>query len=378
MTSIQQRAVLHRQIWAIANDVRGSVDGWDFKQYVLGTLFYRFISENFVEYITGGDENIDYGTMDDNDPLLADVKDDAIKTKGYFIYPSQLFSTIAKNANTNDSLNTNLANIFSAIESSASGYDSEEDIKGLFADFDTTSNRLSNTLTEPNFIDDKPPFDAIVSNPPYSVKWIGSDDPTLINDDRFAPAGVLAPKSKADFAFVLHALNYLSGRGRAAIVCFPGIFYRGGAEKKIRQYLVDNNYVETVISLAPNLFYGTTIAVNILVLAKNKTEHNIQFIDASGEDFFKKETNNNVMTNDHIQKIMDVFDKKENLDHVAHSVVNEDVAANDYNLSLSSYVEAKDTREVINIVELNSEIKSTVAKITQLRIDNIVAEIEAN
>jgi len=516
MTSTQQRADLHRQIWSIANDVRGSVDGWDFKQYVLGTLFYRFISENFVEYITGGDESIDYGAMDDNDILLADSKDDAIKTKGYFIYPSQLFSTIAKGTNKNESLNTDLAKIFSAIENSANGYDSEDDIKGLFADFDTTSNRLGNTvkdknlrltavikgvaglelenfedndhdlfgdayeflisnyaanagksggefftpehvskliaqlalhkqtsvnkiydpaagsgslllqakkhfdshiieegffgqeinhttynlarmnmflhninydkfniqlgntLTEPHFNDDKP-FDAIVSNPPYSIKWIGSDDPTLINDDRFAPAGVLAPKSKADFAFVLHVLNYLSSKGRAAIVCFPGIFYRGGAEKKIRQYLVDNNYVETVISLAPNLFFGTSIAVTILVLAKNKTESNTMFIDASGKEFFDKKNNNNVMTDEHIQKIMDVFDNKENRDHVAQSIANEDIAANDYNLSVNSYVEAKDTREVIDITELNTEIKSTVVKIDQLRsdIDLIVSEIES-
>ena len=516
MTSTQQRAALQRQIWAIANDVRGSVDGWDFKQYVLGTLFYRFISENFVEYITGGDESVDYGAMDDNDNILTDIKDDAIKTKGYFIYPSQLFSTIAKNANKNENLNTDLANIFSSIESSANGYDSEDDIKGLFADFDTTSTRLGNTvkdknktlsdvlkgvaglnieqfednehdlfgdayeflisnyaanagksggefftpqnvskliaqlamhkqttvnkmydpaagsgslllqakkhfdnhiiedgfwgqeinhttynlarmnmflhninydkfnmqlgntLTEPHFGDDKP-FDAIVSNPPYSVKWIGSDDPTLINDDRFAPAGVLAPKSKADFAFILHSLNYLSSKGRAAIVCFPGIFYRGGAEKKIRQYLVDNNYVETVISLAPNLFFGTTIAVNILVLAKNKTDTNTQFIDVSGEAFFEKETNNNVMKDEHIQKIMDMFDSKENLDHVALSVPNEDIATNDYNLSVSSYVETKDTRKVVDITELNADLKTTVVKIDQLRIDieAIVSEIES-
>ena len=515
MTSTQQRAELQRQIWAIANEVRGSVDGWDFKQYVLGTLFYRFISENFTNYITGGDESVNYAAMDDEDEHIATAREDAIKTKGYFIYPSELFENIAANANTNESLNTELADIFGSIESSANGHESEQDIKGLFADFDTTSNRLGNTvkdknsrlaavikgvaglkfghfednhidlfgdayeflisnyaanagksggefftpqhvskliaqlaihkqtsvnkiydpaagsgslllqakkhfdahiieegffgqeinhttynlsrmnmflhninydkfsmrlgntLTDPHFGDDKP-FDAIVSNPPYSVKWIGSDDPTLINDDRFAPAGVLAPKSKADFAFVLHALNYLSSKGRAAIVCFPGIFYRGGAEQKIRKYLVDNNYVETVISLAPNLFFGTTIAVNILVLSKHKAENTTQFIDASGEDFFKKETNNNVMTDDHIKHIMEVFDSKADIDHVAKSVSLEEVAANDYNLSVSSYVEAKDNREVIDITKLNAELKTTVAKIDQLRsdIDAIVAEIE--
>ena len=208
------------------------------------------------------------------------------------------------------------------------------------------------------------------------MKWIGSDDPTLINDDRFAPAGVLAPKSKADFAFVLHALSYLSSKGRAAIVCFPGIFYRGGAEQKIRQYLVDNNYVETVISLAPNLFYGTTIAVNILVLAKNKKDTTTQFIDASG--LFKKETNNNVLLDSHIEQIMAVFDSKENVDHFAKTVPLEDVVAKEYNLSVSSYVEAKDNREVVDIAQLNAELKSTVARIDQLRrdIDAIVAEIE--
>lgn len=241
--------------------------------------------------------------------------------------------------------------------------------------YDKFNIQLGNTLTEPHFGDDKP-FDAIVSNPPYSVKWIGSDDPTLINDERFAPAGVLAPKSKADFTFVLHALSYLSSKGRAAIVCFPGIFYRGGAEQKIRQYLVDNNYVETVISLAPNLFYGTTIAVNILVLAKNKKETTTQFIDASS--LFKKETNNNVLLDTHIEQIMQVFDSKANIDHFAQSVPFEKVVANDYNLSVSSYVEAKDTREVVDIARLNAELKITVARIEQLRseIDAIVAEIE--
>ncbi|HDS4316094.1 TPA: type I restriction-modification system subunit M [Escherichia coli] len=457
MTSIQQRAELHRQIWQIANDVRGSVDGWDFKQYVLGALFYRFISENFSSYIEAGDDSICYAKLDDS-VITDDIKDDAIKTKGYFIYPSQLFCNVAAKANTNDRLNADLNSIFVAIESSAYGYPSEADIKGLFADFDTTSNRLGNTVKDKNarlaavlkgveglklgdfnehqidlfgdayeflisnyaanagksggefftpqhvskliaqlamhgqtsvnkiydpaagsgslLLQAKKQFDAIVSNPPYSVKWIGSDDPTLINDERFAPAGVLAPKSKADFAFVLHALNYLSAKGRAAIVCFPGIFYRGGAEQKIRQYLVDNNYVETVISLAPNLFFGTTIAVNILVLSKHKTDTKVQFIDAS--ELFKKETNNNILTDAHIEQIMQVFASKEDVAHLAKSVAFETVVANDYNLSVSCYVEAKDNREIINIAELNAELKTTVSKIDQLRkdIDAIVAEIE--
>lgn len=514
MSSSQQRAELQAQIWKIANDVRGSVDGWDFKQYVLGTLFYRFISENFSSYMEG-DEGFRYADLSD-DVISKEIKDDAIKSKGYFIYPSQIFSNIAKNANKNKDLNTDLAAIFSSIESSATGYPSEQEIKGLFADFDTTSNRLGNTvedksnrlaavikgveglklgdfeenqidlfgdayeflisnyaanagksggefftpqcvseliaklaihkqekinkiydpaagsgslllqakkqfddhiiqdgffgqeinhttynlarmnmflhninydkfnislgntLTDPKFGDDKP-FDAIVSNPPYSVKWIGKDDPTLINDERFAPAGVLAPKSKADFAFVLHSLSYLSSKGRAAIVCFPGIFYRGGAEKKIRKYLIENNFIETVISLAPNLFYGTSISVNILVLSKSKLDNNVQFIDASGEDFYKKETNNNILTEKHIENIIDIFDSKEDIDYVSKSVTPKIIEENDYNLSVSSYVEAKDTREVIDIVELNKEIKATVEKIDTLRIeiDKIIEEIQS-
>ena len=218
-----------------------------------------------------------------------------------------------------------------------------------------------------------------MSYPPYSIQWIGSDDPTLINDDRFAPAGVLAPKSKADFAFVLHALSYLSSKGRAAIVCFPGIFYRGGAEQKIRKYLVDNNFVETVISVAPNLFFGTSIAVNILVLSKHKTDNTTQFIDASGEGFFKKASNTNVLTDQHIGRIMEFFAGKENVPHISKSVDNKVVADNDYNLSVSSYVVAKDNRVHIDIVELNDEISETVAKIEKLRadIDKIVKEIEA-
>ena len=514
MTSTVQRAELQAKIWRIANDVRGSVDGWDFKQFVLGTLFYRFISENFTNYIEGGDDSIDYANLKD-DVITPEIKDDAIKTKGYFIYPSQLFVNVAKTANTNPNLNTDLKAIFDAIENSANGYPSEQDIKGLFADFDTTSTRLGNTvenknsrlaavlkgveelnfgnfednsidlfgdayeflignyaanagksggefftpqhvskliaqlamhkqtkvnkiydpaagsgslllqakkhfdnhiieegfygqevnhttynlarmnmflhninydkfnialgdtLRNPHFGDDKP-FDAIVSNPPYSINWIGDGDPTLINDDRFAPAGVLAPKSKADFAFVLHALSYLSSKGRAAIVCFPGIFYRGGAEQKIRKYLVENNFVETIIAVAPNLFYGTSIAVTLLVLSKHKTENTTQFIDASGEDFFRKVTNNNELTDAHIQKIMDIFDSKQDVDHVAKCVDNSVIAANDYNLSVSSYVTPKDNREQVDITKLNIEIATTVEKINALRlsIDNIIKEIE--
>lgn len=514
MTSIAQRQELQAKIWRIANDVRGSVDGWDFKQFVLGTLFYRFISENFTNYIEGGDESVNYASLSD-DVITPDIKDDAIKTKGYFIYPSQLFVNVAKTANTNSNLNTDLKAIFDAIESSANGYPSESDIKGLFADFDTTSTRLGNTvesknetlakvlkrveeldfgnfedneielfgdayeflisnyaanagksggefftpvhvskliaqlamhkqtkvnkiydpacgsgslllqakkhfdnhvieegfygqevnhttynlarmnmflhninydkfnialgdtLRNPQFGDEKP-FDAIVSNPPYSINWIGNDDPTLINDDRFAPAGVLAPKSKADFAFVLHALSYLSSKGRAAIVCFPGIFYRGGAEQKIRKYLVDNNFVETIIAVAPNLFYGTSIAVTILVLSKHKTENSTQFIDASGEDFFRKVTNNNELSNAHIEKIMAIFDSKQDIDHVAKNVDNSVISANDYNLSVSSYVAAKDNREQVNIAQLNAEIAKTVERINVLRvnIDDIINEIE--
>lgn len=511
MTATQQRAELQRRIWQIANEVRGSVDGWDFKQYVLGTLFYRFISENFAAFFN--DEDTDYAALPDS-VITEEIKADAVKTKGYFIYPSQLFANVAAKAHQNETLNTDLAGIFTAIESSANGYPSEHDIKGLFADFDTTSNRLGNTVADknrrlaavlkgvadldfgkfednqidlfgdayeflisnyaanagksggefftpqnvskliaklatqgqssinkiydpacgsgslllqakkqfddhiiedgffgqeinhttynlarmnmflhninydkfnialgdtllyPEFGGDKP-FDAIVSNPPYSINWIGADDPTLINDDRFAPAGVLAPKSKADFAFILHALSYLSARGRAAIVSFPGIFYRGGAEQKIRKYLVDNNYVETVIALAPNLFYGTSIAVNILVLSKSKTDSTTQFIDAG--KLFKKETNNNVLTDEHIARIIRLFADKADVPHTAQSVDNSRIAENDYNLAVSSYVEAEDTREAVDIAVLNEEIRQTVAKIDALRrsIDEIIAEIEA-
>jgi type I restriction enzyme M protein len=244
--------------------------------------------------------------------------------------------------------------------------------------YDKFNIALGNTLENPHYGDDKP-FDAIVSNPPYSIKWKGDEDPTLINDDRFAPAGVLAPKSKADFAFVLHCLSYLSSKGRAALVCFPGIFYRGGAEQKIRKYLVDNNFVETIISLAPNLFYGTPIAVTILVLSKHKTENKTQFIDASGETFFKKVTNNNVLEDKHIEEIMKIFDSKADIEYVAKTIDNSKIDENDYNLSVSSYVETKDHRVQFDILELNTEVSKTVEKIERLRvdIDSIINEIEA-
>lgn len=234
--------------------------------------------------------------------------------------------------------------------------------------------KLGDTLTAPEFLDEKP-FDVIVSNPPYSVNWVGSDDPALINDDRFAPAGVLAPKSKADFAFVLHSLYHLSAKGRAAIVCFPGIFYRGGAEQKIRKYLIDNGYAESVIALAPNLFYGTSIAVNILTLSK-KTHAKVRFINAS--ELFKKETNNNTLTEEHIERILTLFREKSDFPHEAISVGLEAIQQNDYNLSVSAYVQAKDTREAIDIDKLNAEIRESVERIERLRkgIDEIVSKIE--
>lgn len=528
MSSQQQRTELHNQIWRIADDVRGAVDGWDFKQYVLGALFYRFISENFSDHMEGGEEGFIYADVAD-DQISDDIKHDVIKVKGYFIYPSQLFGTVlaraeaeakkkgevtGKDANRWE-LNTILSKIFSEIEGSARGFPSEDKIKGLFADFDVTSSRLGNTVVEKNVrllkvlqgisnlkIDDfashcidlfgdayefliskyaanagksggefftpqnvskliarlvlhgqksinkvydpacgsgslllqvrkqfkyhkieegyfgqeinhttynlarmnmflheinydefsiklgdtlcdphfgeEKPFDAIVSNPPYSIKWIGSDDSTLINDDRFAPAGVLAPKSKADFAFVLHALNYLSSRGRAVIVCFPGIFYRGGVEKTIRRYLIDNNYIEAVIALAPNLFYGTSIAVNLLLLSKNKKDTKTQFIDAS--KIFDKKINNNELNDNNISDILRLFVAKKDKEYLARSVDVQEIKENDYTLSVSSYIEAEDTREVIDIKQLNKELRTTVATITGLRteIDDIIAAIEGD
>lgn len=512
-TASQQRQELHRRIWQIANDVRGSIDGWDFKQYVLGALFYRFISEHFCEHVEKN-EGADFSYAEMKDEMVTEeIKELIIKQIGYFIYPSDLFQNIVKTANTNDNLNTDLAEIFKAIEGSAQGFDSERDLKGLFADFDTTSNRLGSTvadrnkrltavlkgvndlnfgdfgdnqidafgdayeflisnyaanagksggefftpqnvskliaklathekdevesiydpacgsgslllqakkqihahkeeikffgqeinhttynlarmnmflhkinynnfdislgdtLIKPAFKEERP-FDAIVSNPPYSIKWIGTDDPTLINDERYAPAGVLAPKGKADLAFIMHSLHYLSAKGRAAIVIFPGILYRKGAEQKIRQYLVEQNVVETVISLPTNLFYGTSIAVNILVLAKNKKDNLTQFIDAT--ELYKKETNNNVLTDEHIAEIMTYFHDKKDVEHLVKMVENDVITKNGYDLSVSSYVEARDTREKIDIVALNQDINDTVENITNLRnsINGIIGDIE--
>ena len=512
-----ERKELHRKIWAIADDVRGAVDGWDFKQYILGILFYRFISEHMADYFDhaeheAGDLDFRYADLSDQE-AERDFKPGTVEDKGFFILPSQLFENVVKNASQNENLNEDLANIFQDIEKSAIGFKSEDDIKGLFDNLDTRSNILGGTVQEknkrlsdilnginsinfgnfeendidafgdayeflisnyasnagksggefftpqtvskllarlvmvgkdkinkvydptcgsgslllqmkkqyedhiledgffgqeinmtnynlarmnmflhninynnfdikrgdtllnPQHLDEKP-FDAIVSNPPYSVKWVGDGDPTLINDDRFAPAGKLAPKSKADFAFIMHSLNHLSNRGRAAIVCFPGIFYRGGAEKTIRQYLVDNNFVEAVIALPDNLFFGTSIATTILVLAKNKLENKTLFIDASKE--FRKETNNNVLTDDNIDHIIELFTNYKSVDYKAALVDNEVIGSEqDYNLSVSTYVEQEDTREKIDIDELNQEIAETVAKIDHLRaeIDKIVEEL---
>ena len=512
----QEREELHRAIWAIADELRGAVDGWDFKNYVLGTMFYRYISENLANYINDGehefgDADFDYAAMSDED--AEEAREGLVQEKGFFILPSELFWNVLKTAHTDENLNETLERIFRHIEESAKGTASEGQFAGLFDDFDVNSNKLGatvakrneklvkllvgvanmnlgdvknhdidafgdayeylmtmyasnagksggefftpadvselltrlgtvgkkeinkvydpacgsgslllkaekvlgrdairngfygqeinittynlcrinmflhdvefdkfdiaceDTLKSPQHWDDEP-FELIVSNPPYSIKWAGDEDPLLINDPRFAPAGVLAPKSKADMAFIMHSLSWLASNGTAAIVCFPGIMYRGGAEQKIRKYLVDNNFVDCVIQLPANLFYGTSIATCIMVLKKNKKDNAVLFIDATSECI--KVTNNNKLTPANISRIVDTYAQRKEDAHFSHLAAYDEVSGNDYNLSVSTYVEAEDTREKIDILALNAQIAEIVAREQVLRdeIDKIIAEIE--
>ena len=514
----QEREELHRAIWAIADELRGSVDGWDFKSYVLGTMFYRYISENLTEYINADEiaaGNIDFDYAQLSDDVAEEARADMVSVKGFFMLPSELFCNVRARAPQDENLNETLERVFHHIEDSAKGSESEKCFSGLFDDFDVNSNKLGSTvpkrneklvkllngvagmnlgavhghsidtfgdayeflmtmyasnagksggefftpsdvselltrlgtvgktkvnkvydpacgsgslllkarkvlgkdgvqrgyygqeinittynlcrinmflhdvgfdkfdiacedtLTEPQHWDDEP-FELIVSNPPYSIKWPGDDDATLINDPRFAPAGVLAPKSKADLAFIMHSLSWLASNGTAAIVCFPGIMYRGGAEQKIRKYLIDNNYVDCVIQLPANLFFGTSIATCIMVLKKGKEDNRTLFIDASAECI--KVTNNNRLTAENLDRIVSVFTSREEIKHFSHLAEYSEIEENNYNLSVSTYVEAEDTREKIDIVKLNAEIEEIVAREQVLRdeIAKIIAEIEVS
>lgn len=514
--NMREREELHKKIWSIADDLRGSVDGWDFKQYILGMMFYRYISENITNYINegerkAGDKDFDYAKLPDE--VAETQREELVKEKGFFILPSELFCNVHKKAKNDENLNETLEKVFKNIENSAKGAESEDDFAGLFDDIDVNSNKLGatvakrndklvkilngiadiklndyknnsidafgdayeflmsmyasnagksggefftpqevselltrlavvgkktvnkvydpacgsgslllksakilgkenvrngfygqeinlttynlcrinmflhdigydkfdiaceDTLTNPQHWDDEP-FEVIVSNPPYSIKWAGNDNPLLINDPRYSPAGVLAPKSKADFAFIMHSLSWLATNGTASIVCFPGILYRGGAEQKIRKYLVDNNFIDCIIQLPDNLFFGTSIATCIMVLKKSKKDNNILFIDASKECV--KVTNNNKLTNENIDNIVKIFTDRKDIDYVAKLVSNTEIGENDYNLSVSTYVEKEDTREKIDIAELNKQIKEIVAREQVLRdeIDKIIKEIE--
>ncbi|MCK5061093.1 type I restriction-modification system subunit M [Candidatus Parcubacteria bacterium] len=516
-TKEQERAELHRAIWQIANDLRGSVDGWDFKQYVLGMLFYRFISENLTNYINAnerrisGKEDFNYINLPNEEAEFG--RAETVIEKGFYILPSELFVNVVEMARNDANLNETLSIVFRAIENSAKGAESESDINGLFDDLDVNSNKLGatvekrnkqltklleaianlrlgnysdntidafgdayeylmtmyasnagksggefytpqevsellaeistvgkkevnkvydpacgsgslllkfakvlgkknvrlgfygqeinlttynlcrinmflhdinynnfdiahgDTLTDPKHWDDEP-FDAIVSNPPYSIKWDGDGNPILINDPRFSPAGVLAPKSKADLAFTMHMLSWLSTNGVAAIVEFPGVLYRGGAEQKIRKYLIENNYIDTVIQLPPDLFFGTTIATCIIVLKKSKEDNKTLFIDASAE--FVRGGNKNKLSDANRAKILDVFIARKDTEYFSKLIDNKAIADNGYNIAVSSYVEQEDTREVVNITELNQKITQVVARQNELRvaIDEIVADIE--
>ena len=510
-----ERDELHKAIWKIANDLRGSVDGWDFKQYVLGFLFYRFISENLTDYINKlePDDNFDYAKLSDEQAEYG--RNETLREKGFYILPSELFCNVRKKAKQDADLNVTLNNVFNNIENSAKGTDSEDDMKGLFDDIDVNSNKLGNTVKERNdklvkildsigdlplgnyqdntidvfgdayeflmtmyasnagksggefftpqevgellakitlmdkkevnkvydpccgsgglllkfakilgkdnvkegfygqeinlttynlarinmflhdinynkfsiargdtLIDpkhwDDEPFDAIVSNPPYSIKWAGKSNPLLINDERFAPAGILAPESKADLAFTMHMLSWLSAKGTAAIVEFPGVLYRGGAEGKIRKYLIDNNFVDTVIQLPSDLFFGTSIATCILVLKKNKTDNSVLFVDASEE--FVRNTNKNKLSDSNIDHILSLLKNRVDVENKAILIPNEEIANNDYNISVNSYLKVVSEDVEIDIVELNKNIQEIVTKQDQVRkeLDAIIRELESD
>lgn len=518
MSNEQEKRELFKTIWKIANDLRGTVDGWDFKQYVLGMLFYRFISENLTEYLNkqehaSGNVDFDYSKISDNDAEYG--REQTLQEKGFYILPSELFANVRIKAKNDDNLNETINQIFINIENSAIGKESEESMKGLFDDIEVNSNKLGgtvekrntvllklmetigdlnlgnyqdnsidvfgdayeflmgmyasqagksggeyytpqevselltritvigktevnkvydpacgsgslllkfakilgkdnvkhgfygqesnittynlcrinmhlhdinyskfnmahgDTLIDPKHWDDEP-FDVIVSNPPYSTSWEGKDNPLLINDERYAPAGVLAPKSKSDLAFTMHMLRWLSSKGTAAIVEFPGVLYRSGAEQKIRKYLVDNNFVDCVIQLPQDLFFGTNIATCIIVLRKNKENTKIQFIDASKE--FKRDGNKNKLQDDNISKIINTIANKEELEYFSKLCEAKEIEENDYNLSVNSYLMKEDLREEVNIIELNKEIEQIVTKQSILRteLDKIIAEIEGD
>lgn len=533
MASNREREELHKVIWSIADDLRGAVDGWDFKQYILGIMFYRYISENITNYINegerkAGDASFDYAKLSDSESEYE--RDNLVKEKGFFIRPSELFCNVIKSAKSDnatftdiegktksikDNLNEYLEMIFNNIENSAKGAESEDDFSGLFDDIDVNSNKLGATVAkrneklvkildgiagiklgnyQDNNIDafgdayeflmsmyasnagksggeyytpqevselltklaivgktsvnkvydpacgsgslllksakilgkdnvrngffgqelnlttynlcrinmflhdidydkfdiacedtlltpmhwDDEPFEVIVSNPPYSVKWAGDDNAMLINDPRYSPAGVLAPKSKADFAFIMHSLSWLASNGTASIVCFPGILYRDKAEQKIRKYLIDNNFIDCIIQLPGNLFFGTSTATCIMVLKKNKTDDRTLFIDASRESVKIKK--NNKVTDENIENIIKIFKRREDIQHLSRLVSYKEIEENDYNLSVSNYVEKEEIEDVMIIKKLNKEIKEIVARENILRdeISKIIAEIEAN
>ena len=519
--SAKEKTELFKALWQIACEVRGSgVTGWDFKSYILNTLFYRYISEMLTQYINdeehrAGNKDFDYAKLSDDEvKATKGFREDMIRDKGFFLYPSELFCNVAKDADKNENLNVKLHDVFSNIENSAKGTASEKCFSGLFNDFDLNSeaklgkdlkkrneklasllNKIAaidfggdymsndsdvfgdayeylmgmyasdagqkggefftpqevselltricvlgktrvnkvydltcgsgslllksakilgkdnvdsgyfgqevnsttynlcrmnmvlhgipyekfdiacgDTLTDPMHWD-REPFEVIVSNPPYSVPWKGDDDIKLKGDERFSIAGVLAPKSKADFAFIMHANAWLAANGVAAIVCFPGIMYRSGAEQKIRKYLVDNNRVDAIIHLPENLFFGTSIETCIMVMKKNKIDTKVLFIDARKE--FIKETNQNRLSPDNIEHIMKLYTDRTDVDYQAKLVDYADVVNAKYNLSVSTYVEKEDTREVIDIDDLNARLDSVVSKENQLRADiqQIIKEI---